>query len=207
MRLCPRRIYFTRAHIPAKDGLPVIAPARIGDSRASASADNTLSSAAAGCVWNRLPPEGRAPDTDGYDISEVRGDLRFSRPFIPILSLFSCFLFPVAATLLHLPSPHSPFLSHRLRIRSRQSFSSSLLFYFFSLPPLDLAFPSFVLFHPLVATPTAYIDSPQRLEEKEKEKMEKRERSLSLCLSTRIVFLFALTIFVPSSSERMSKTT
>lgn len=73
-----------------------------------------------------MPPEGRAPDTDGYDISEVRGDLRFSRRFIPILSPSSCFLFPVAATLV---VPFSPSTSPLLRLRSRQSFSSSLLFY------------------------------------------------------------------------------
>lgn len=202
MRLCPRRIYLTRAFISRwKDGLPVIAPARIGDSRASASADNTLSSAA-GCVWNRLPPEGRAPDTDGYDISEVRGDLRFSRPFIPILSPSSCFLFPVVATL----ALRSPYLSHR-SFGSTAVFLFSSLLFFFSLPPLDLAFPSFVLFHPLVATPTAYIDSSQRFKKREKEEEKMKKKSFSFSVSRRIVLLFALGLraFFERANEQDSR--
>lgn len=130
-------------------------------------------------VWNRLPPEGRAPDTDGYDISEVRGDLRFSRPFIPILSPFSCFLFSRGRAYPPLPLPFPPASDPQ----SVFLFLAPLLF-FSLLPPFDLAFPSFVLFHPLVATPTTYIDSLQRLEEEEEEeeKMKKRKRYLSLSL-------------------------
>lgn len=200
LRLCPRRIYLTRAFISRwKDGLPVIAPARIGDSRASAIADNTLSSAA-GCVWNRLPPEGRAPDTDGYDISEVRGDLRFSRPFIPILSPFSCFLFPVVATLAH----RSPYLSHR-------SFGSAVVFlfyFFFSSSSSSRPRVSLVRF---ISPPRRHpngvqLDSSQRFKKREKEE-EMKKRSFSFSVSRRIVLLFAfgLRAFFERANEQDSR--
>jgi len=187
---------------PAKNGLPVIAPAPIGDS----CADNTLSSVA-GCVWNRLPPEGRAPDTDGYDISEVRGDLRFSRLFIPILS-------PFLLSFSRGRYPCAPFpLPFPLRIYSRQSFSSSLLFFFFSSSRPHVSLVRFV------SPPRCHPNSVHRLATTSREGEGRRggggggrrdgeegDLSLSFSVSRRIVFLFAL-VFVPSSNERMSKTT
>jgi len=127
--------------------------------------------------------------------------LKFAAIYVSLVSLFLfylpfCFLFPVAATL----APRSPFLFHFGS--TVVSLSLPRYFSFFSLP-LDLTFPSFVLFHPLVATLTAYIDLQQRLEkekeeeeeEEEEEEMEKREISLSLSL-----FLDESYFYLPSSS-------
>lgn len=195
VRLCPRRIYLTRAYILRRTSSRVIAPARIGDSRASA--DNTLSSAA-GCVWNRLPPEGRAPDTDGYDISEVRGDLRFSRPFIPILFALLLLSFSRGRySCRYFAAP--PFLFPTgFGIHSRQSFFSlaPLLFFFssssFSRPRVSLIrFVSPPRCHPNAA----YIDSSQRLEKEERMKERKKESFLFLCLPTNHTFICLRALF------------
>lgn len=157
-----------------------------------------------------MPPEGRAPDTDGYDISEVRGDLRFSPPFIPILSPAVCFLFfrapstppPPVLLCLHPESsspPRTAVVSLRL-LRRSSSLSPTPLRGTFR-PRVSLArFISPPRSHPIRRT---YIDSPQRLGEEKKEDEEEEVRtkerglSLSLSLSRRIVLLFAVGLLAP----------
>lgn len=100
-------------------------------------------------VWNRLPPEeGRAPDTDGYDISEVRGDLRFSPPFIPILYLsglsLSRFLFP--ARTLYPPS----LTLYSASSQAPRGAQSSVFFVVSLLSPLSPPPPPFPLSPPLL---------------------------------------------------------
>lgn len=148
-----------------------------------------------------MPPEGRAPDTDGYDISEVRGDLRFSRRFIPILSTFSLAFFsprlpsrprslflPRSSSCPLPPPPPPPALS--LGGVSTSRFPRS--FYFTSsLPPRR--------------TPTR----PPRRKKRRRRKNEKfLFLSLSLFVPRRIIlFIFrqSLCLFIPSCERRESE--
>lgn len=132
--------------------------------------------------------------------------LKFAAIYVSLSSLysyfispFSCFLFPVwplPPSLAPLPLPLPPISGST---QSSVFLSLSLLFLLST-----SRFPSFVLFHPLVATPTAYIDSPQRLAEEEE---EEKEISLFFSLSLDESYFYLLSVFVPSSSERMSETT
>lgn len=157
--------------------------------------DNTLSSDAAGCVWKTGCLQKAEPRTL-TDMTFLKFAAIYVSPVLLLLFYLPslAFFFLVPATLASPPPLPLP-LSFPPASDPQSSvflFLAPLLF-FSLLPPLDLAFSSFVLFHPLVATPTAYIASTSRGEREGGDGGEgKRSIFLSLSVSRRIVLLFPL---------------